>query len=31
VNFNCADHSIIGNFISVKITDALPNSLLGQL
>jgi len=31
VNFNCADHSIIGNFISVKITDALPNSLLGRL
>ena len=31
VNFNCADHSIIGNFISVKITDALPNSLLGKL
>ena len=31
VNFNCADHSIIGDFISVKITDALPNSLLGQL
>jgi tRNA-2-methylthio-N6-dimethylallyladenosine synthase len=31
VNFNCVDHSIIGNFISVKITDALPNSLLGQL
>ena len=31
VNFKCADHSIIGNFISVKITDALPNSLLGQL
>ena len=31
VNFNCADHSIIGNFISMKITDALPNSLLGRL
>ena len=31
VNFNCADHSIIGNFISVRITDALPNSLLGRL
>ena len=31
VNFSCADHSIIGNFISMKITDALPNSLLGQL
>ena len=31
VNFNCVDHSIIGNFISVKITDALPNSLLGQM
>ena len=31
VNFSCADHSIIGDFISLKITDALPNSLLGQL
>ena len=31
VNFSCADHSIIGDFISMKITDALPNSLLGQL
>lgn len=31
VNFSCTDHSIIGDFISVKITDALPNSLLGQL
>lgn len=31
VNFSCADHSIIGDFISVKITDALPNSLLGQM
>ena len=31
VNFSCADHSIIGNFISMKITDALPNSLLGRL
>ena len=31
VNFSCADHSIIGDFISIKITDALPNSLLGQL
>ena len=31
VNFSCADHSIIGNFISMKIIDALPNSLLGRL
>lgn len=31
VNFSCADHSIIGDFISMKITDALPNSLFGQL
>jgi len=29
VNFLCDDHSLIGNFTTVKITDALPNSLLG--
>jgi tRNA-2-methylthio-N6-dimethylallyladenosine synthase len=31
VNFLCDDHSLIGNFTTVKITDALPNSLLGTL
>lgn len=31
VNFRCDDHALIGNFVSVKITDALPNSLLGSL
>lgn len=31
VNFHCDDQSLIGNFATVKITDALPNSLLGQL
>ncbi len=31
VNFRCDDHSIIGQFINVKITEALPNSLLGVL
>lgn len=31
VNFLCDDTSLIGNFATVKITDALPNSLLGTL
>ena len=31
VNFPCDDHSLIGQFSHVKITDALPNSLLGSL
>ena len=31
VNFRCDDHALIGNFTTVKITDALPNSLLGTL
>ena len=31
VNFLCDDHSLIGNFTTIKITDALPNSLLGTL
>ena len=31
VNFRCADHSLVGKFVSVTITDALPNSLLGRL
>jgi len=31
VNFRSADHSLVGNFVSVTITDALPNSLLGRL
>ena len=31
VNFRCGDHSLIGKFADIKITDALPNSLLGQL
>lgn len=31
VNFRCDDHSLIGKFVNCKITDALPNSLLGNL
>ena len=31
VNFRCDDHSLIGNFVTAEITDALPNSLLGRL
>jgi tRNA-2-methylthio-N6-dimethylallyladenosine synthase len=31
VNFRCDDLSLIGKFVDVKITDALPNSLLGTL
>lgn len=31
VNFRCDDHGLIGNFVDVTITDALPNSLLGSL
>ncbi len=31
VNFQCDDHSLIGQFVTSKITDALPNSLLGTI
>ena len=31
VNFASDDHSLIGNFVISKITDALPNSLLGTI
>jgi len=31
VNFHCDDQALIGQFAVVKITDALPNSLLGAL
>ena len=31
VNFPCDDHSLIGQFSEVRITDALPNSLLASL
>ena len=31
VNFRCGDQSMIGTFAMIKITDALPNSLLGTL
>lgn len=31
VNFKCDDASLIGNFVTTRITDALPNSLLGHL
>ncbi|MSR11589.1 MAG: tRNA (N6-isopentenyl adenosine(37)-C2)-methylthiotransferase MiaB [Gammaproteobacteria bacterium] len=31
VNFACADPALIGQFVTVTITDALPNSLLGRL
>ena len=30
VNFRCDDHSLIGQFARIEITDALPNSLLGN-
>ena len=30
VNFRCDDHSLIGQFVRIEITDALPNSLLGN-
>lgn len=31
VNFSCADASLIGQFVDVEITEALPNSLRGIL
>jgi tRNA-2-methylthio-N6-dimethylallyladenosine synthase len=31
VNFQCDDRSLIGQFVDVTVTDALPNSLLGSL
>jgi len=31
VNFRCDDHELVGQFTNVRITDALPNSLLGEL
>ncbi|MFT4863762.1 MAG: tRNA-2-methylthio-N6-dimethylallyladenosine synthase, partial [Pseudohongiellaceae bacterium] len=31
VNFQCDDRSLIGQFVDVTVTDALPNSLLGRL
>jgi tRNA-2-methylthio-N6-dimethylallyladenosine synthase len=31
VNFAAADHSLIGGFVEVEITQALPNSLRGRL
>lgn len=31
VNFNCLDHSLIGQFVDVDIFEALPNSLRGTL
>ncbi len=31
VNFRSTDHDLIGQLIPVRITEALPNSLLGQL
>ena len=31
VNFRCDDPGLIGTFVDVKITEALPNSLLGTL
>ncbi len=30
VNFDCTDHSLIGQFTDVLITEALPNSLRGE-
>ena len=31
VNFAASDHSLIGDFADVEITEALPNSLRGRL
>ncbi|MCB1667775.1 MAG: tRNA (N6-isopentenyl adenosine(37)-C2)-methylthiotransferase MiaB [Pseudomonadales bacterium] len=31
VNFLCSDHKLIGQFVDVNITEALPNSLRGSL
>jgi tRNA-2-methylthio-N6-dimethylallyladenosine synthase len=31
VNFRCDDHSLIGQFAEAEITEALPNSLRGNL
>jgi tRNA-2-methylthio-N6-dimethylallyladenosine synthase len=31
VNFSCLDHDLIGEFATVEILDALPNSLRGVL
>lgn len=31
VNFSCTDHSLVGQFADVTISEALPNSLRGQL
>jgi tRNA-2-methylthio-N6-dimethylallyladenosine synthase len=31
VNFRCDDHSLIGQFTNIRVTEALPNSLLGTL
>lgn len=31
VNFTCSDHQLIGQFVDVKICEALPNSLRGTL
>ena len=31
VNFSCTDSSLIGNFVDVRIEEALPNSLRGSL
>jgi tRNA-2-methylthio-N6-dimethylallyladenosine synthase len=31
VNFSCDDSGLIGHFADVKIVEALPNSLRGQL
>lgn len=31
VNFSCDDHSLIGQFVKIKIAEAMPNSLRGTL
>lgn len=31
VNFRCDDAALVGGFVTTRITDALPNSLLGEL
>ena len=31
VNFRAADHSLVGRFVPVELTEALPNSMRGKL
>ncbi len=31
VNFSCSDHQVIGQFVDIEVSEALPNSLRGTL